>query len=1633
MPGEAWCSNAAGGRPCDGLPNQTKQVFAPAMDTAALQKLAGAVENGKKRSLNTFLGTGSNSSIGKTLIPSPSNARALLETYQIMLRIDDASQRKFDTLSRLQMFQALLMIYPSYDTPWNAMEILISNFTDLEADEAFHCVSAVDIFLEDASSAVSGTDVGGLDEYVRKIANRIWKQMLESSKEQRVLLGDLLLGILQFSKLHMGEKLNDLICQVFTKATLFEDSFPVWIELMQKLCPVLSMGLVDEGSDRALEYLRNHGNGLSLISYCLIIDASFMIAKSSCSWYRLSFQVLTMSHPRPWDYVKLEQHIEKCLSRISAEEFEIFCRMYDSETIYPEWVRLSSMLVLCRYSNESTAQIVNDLFSSALNNLAESTDEDPHISYGDKVLDYLFQDEEVKGQLELIGGEDNQFLIVEILHELTYAGGDGLVVDQDGSKVNSLSKAAKLILGVICCGTPHHEGLRGHNIELVTERSINLLSIADNFLDRSENFRQIKAILLFALCVTIMYYAHSLDRCEIVDHLSRGVQSRSGCLIRKNASIATVGLIIRSASCLSFTEEILKFLEPCTTLLDGRRIDSVTFMHIATFMAGNSATREPLLHCCETIICRNHAAAWKDGDTAFGCYVDDVRAGLFGLLELLYSDSWGDLERQAWNLFSDCFVLNMPQINISDRKWLYEKVTESLMDDDSGSYTWMRHLLRAAIARLGIFMVRETEESSLRFVPENSFVVWEDPSTSLTQTRQVEDIFRLLRLSFFLHFHVMTRRGHTSPSRNELKCWEEFSRCIQNRSLPESVDRRGNSVATVLSVWLDDSDINTADLSFPALLAYLVAVYGHLLQKTQEEDVGNDDTLVLETCFDGILKQEMDELVCHGIDQGSTISLPRWVRRKGYDLFGTREIDVDEEWLTSLQLLLCDVLIESIGGHYLRRVPIDAKSLAICTNVVLAVGGVLKVRRDLREKVQSTPGNSNDGLDSQTLALTSTPFFLAASQCIESSLRQEISIATASSCLDATSLFCRNVVTASSGAAIGPWLPRLHSAWALYQTVASEKGATRFIGYLESTRRAEKKLPKPDASVCSLRSIRSSEDVDEAVRSLRLYVMNALEKCLCFAKMNELEHHNLAVGEDLGSGAALIARVCREIAQDLRSGLDGHSGGITTEMYESYLRAMQTCATCIDLIARRQDFEVPSGTFNLLVEVVNFLRDMLRSYPIEDAVLFRSTLIMAIAEFPSLIRDCVRKQHGTLPRDSISEMLHGLFDDCLSILKRWSAIRDPNVVPWEDLAGDRHVGDTVDRDGSRGVTLDRPKPPKKAEVRFRGKEIWSWALSCSFVAMENEWHEAFQWIILAQERHNSTIKGCIDPGTLSFLVIQRERLRSSIFRTAKLFHSSTPEIYAEGQGAPLDVLAMNLPSAPRLRFCHLIAAMSKVLRYAVDHVGSCLCNGADGHPMKQGYTTRSFLEALSTLEPWLRFEDDENDFAVGTLRWLSILRRKLPPGTQRARYVDTAELLPWVSKVAILIRDLPSSLRNLITLLRHDDCLVGLEESLHPVFPAGRAALLKSLTRKLCLLESAMPAESSSLPNFPAIGLERTVVASKKRSIRHKSQLRTKKRAVSKSRNPIVSAFMSLDRNSGENDDAPDDAFVDLEDFLVEG
>ena len=117
-----------------------------------------------------------------------------------------------------------------------------------------------------------------------------------------------------------------------------------------------------------------------------------------------------------------------------------------------------------------------------------------------------------------------------------------------------------------------------------------------------------------------------------------------------------------------------------------------------------------------------------------------------------------------------------------------------------------------------------------------------------------------------------------------------------------------------------------------------------------------------------------------------------------------------------------------------------------------------------------------------------------------------------------------------------------------------------------------------------------------------------------------------------------------------------------------------------------------------------------------------------------------------------------VLDECINILIRWAGLREPYLIPWLDIAGmdhaevrndaihvsnksDKTTSDaSLDSNQTRGDAIPQfvhvPSPPrrghqsesciiyKRQKIRFHTKEIWSWALSCSLLGLEQNWLES---------------------------------------------------------------------------------------------------------------------------------------------------------------------------------------------------------------------------------------------------------------------------------------------------------------------
>jgi hypothetical protein len=1066
-----------------------------------------------------------------------------------------------------------------------------------------------------------------------------------------------------------------------------------------------------------------------------------------------------------------------------------------------------------------------------------------------------------------------------------------------------------------------------------------------------------------------------------------------------------------------------------------------------------------VLSSSRALLNRSYSGAWEESDESETTSDDMVRAGLFGLLELLRSSIWDEISLESWNTLSNCLVMDIPPLKMSDRTWLYGQITDLLQHEELDESTG-RHFLRATIARLAKFVLTESTESSERFVAENAFIVWEDSTVGLTQTRQTEDLVGLLRLSLSLLFQNSSKKIEASPLLQQENIHDLLIQrvlCYKHRMKRD--DRR--VYYETLKGCFDDSNNDEFMVHFSTLITYVAAVFDYLIQtgtsQTDLDDVPpqGEGLAILERGLGYVVEQEraaFDSELTRLSGEGTE---PLWLTVGTDTLMSSREVDVEPASMALVHSSLCELLVEVLFGHTLRNIRGHERSVDLCRRLLRAAGYVLELKHSLDAQAMNAATNDLPNItlpiSTATIASTGAAFFSAASRVVQDIVSQNLPLDEAEEQLTSIILFCQAVHNSSGNMETGVWL--LRSLWALYQVVGSEKGASRFVSYLESNMTAEVAVSKSDNSVCSLKSIRSVDDVDNSIRGIRVAVLNALERCLQFATASGQETIEVrlvsgassvetnALNEAVDAESSFVASIFSATAQDLKDGLEGQSGGITTEIYESYLSSLQACATLLYQFSVSTGIGVAPGIFSIFAKVVKSIREILRSFPLPDARLFRSSLITATAEFPSVMRGMLRDYLITRPMDSLemskllnpeSTLVAGLFDDCIFILTRWASLRDPNSVPWEDIAGKLHA-DGIGDGGALAPTHSNDGIADQIEVSLRTKELWSWALSCTFLALEENWHESLRCIVYDMDRPERFIDAAALDAMLNFFSWRQKDLHFSLERVAKLFTSSTAAVESQAQPAVLDMLAMNLPSAPRLRFCHLVATISKVLKFSIEQLRLYFDAGSASTRKTQAKVC--FLEALGALGAWLVLDDDKADFAVGIFRWLSILRRKRPPGEHPSKRIDTTELVPWVEKASLLVRDLHTSLKAFERVVSGSIDGDGLGPTLSVFFSGGLSDMVRLTKRKLRLLELVMPSEytASSLPDFPFLSETNGV---KKKRARRQISSRPKKRAathMAKSRNHIVNAFMSLDRKNYSQDGAPSDAFVDLEDFLVEG
>jgi hypothetical protein len=1702
------------------------------IDRSLLQGIHDAVETGNKKRLNSLLVSQQNKGYfpGPNLLPPTDRARDLLDLFTASLSNPPAA--KIPVLSVDQILRALLMVYPCYETPWMTTCEFATRCLNLEINTLYGCVSGVECFLGQirdlypsnpnphdststkaaASTSLSGSGRAWLVRLTKTLTDNLLKPSYVEHFSDRTTGGGCsqILSELLRTVVFLAHDLDDHFFQDIMEAIFHRDPHPTriltWIRLTALTVPFLRFTEIERIRKTLFGRLNQATIEIPFNDLADILEISVDLANTRAPllneddqqsmpliWRLIPLYALKAVSRHAKLYSELERRLRLALDTLASSDLEkwvaAMSRSSDQEAL-SEWVRSNVMLLLFQTLQNSGARTVSRLVGRALGKSPPSND--IVLDCYRCILNAAFPVDHkvVCRDLGLSGDiETDKIQIFKVVGGLSYLG-RGVFVDQDGDKIDILTKTGQKLLNSIFLGDTSPEAEPNEEAG-VGRRALQWLEVADCIIKASTTLRSSQAILFGVVAMTVVYFEMPSSRVSFVQSLSTDLSENGEDRTSSNTYLAAATLIAQSASVNGkSTNQQSDVLEPlCDLLLDPLPQD--IFRQLILSLSSIRKAREAILLSSERLLECALAAGWNDQEMEDRSFDgQNIQGGLFGLLELVRRPCWGNEEIEAWKLLSNCIVMDTPPLPASDRLWLYEQIND-LIKNEELSPRASEHFLRAAIVRSSSFLQKEPSDSGTRFALEKAFVVWEEANT-----RQVEDVVALHRLILSLLCHL-SQSEEESDARSTLfaRGREALLRSILSYKDKSDVNNH-RSISNFLRSSSPDGtnhdDFTVNCCTSVCLLAHILDYLMRGKSRNTKRSLTSSKTLDLpgmQTGIAQIISREVESLVSFSSGNSKEESFPSWCKdiNDTSELTTSHEVVVDSSTLLPLQLSLFDFMIEVLFTPRIPTRRLQNNLKPISRRIILAVGHLLRSKRSLA----AANGRSENeeqfcSLNSQTVNRTGVEFFSAASLVIQDFISQNAGLSDAEELLIPVVQYCKALQGLADDAQVSTCPVLLKRIWALYQVIGGERASTQFIAYLEAHFSDDVSNTETDNSDCSLRSIRNGEDVDSSVQHIRLSVIHALQSCFQLSSslhrdqpsrdshLIEPVTPDIEMANSSGVRMPFIASVIEALASDLRAGLDGKSGGITPELFLAFSAAIQECASLLYENAMSTRMGIYPSMWRVFMQVAETLADIVTTFPLDDAVLFRTSFMMAAAELPSMCREILRKSFiqpkSPLPDFTIAfsidrTLISDTFKDSLIILTRWSSVRDPNSVPWVDIAGKthlEHVDDTIgvakdhifdssgDGSSTEGAetqheiplivhvpTADSEDEKRRAnrsyKIRLRTKAIWSWALSCTLVALEEKWRESFRVMIQDARRDSDYVELEDNPHCLAFFRERRNDLSSCFLSVGKFFQSSSPDkqVDASDHQVILEMLAMNLPSAPRLRFCCILATIAKVLNHSIELFCSYLRN--ERGVLHKTHTTLAFLESVCNISAWLCLNDRNIDFSVGIFRWLSILKRKRPPGEHPSKRADAADLLPRLSQVVILVRSLRSGLQKIehsLNVLKQRNPAERVEV-VDILFGGGLDSMLRLVAVKLKLLEQAIPPDDQihSLPDFPIIEDN-----GKKKRTRRTITGRPRKRATARSRNRMVNVFMNLDQgDAGGDEGGAGDAYVDLEDFIVDG
>jgi hypothetical protein len=633
--------------------------------------------------------------------------------------------------------------------------------------------------------------------------------------------------------------------------------------------------------------------------------------------------------------------------------------------------------------------------------------------------------------------------------------------------------------------------------------------------------------------------------------------------------------------------------------------------------------------------------------------------------------------------------------------------------------------------------------------------------------------------------------------------------------------------------------------------------------------------------------------------------------------------------------------------------------------------------------------------------------------------------------------FCEQLVSLTNSTAYTPFSMReFYAVWTFYISIADEVSTRALIslalgvyketGWAPFSHQDGKYVESLNEPTFSLTTISSHEALDEQIHHIRSSSLAPVSLLFSLGPQTMLAPDRKS--SLLNSLTQSLIKLCT----DMCDGFQGQSGGMRKSLFSQYITSIDGCINSIAIIIDSMSSITLCESIQKFVAVNESIVAVWNAFcehSLEESFLVKAMLQLCVDKLPSLLRKV--------------EMIT---EQCI----------DPNtnLMPNVSLLGHANASlcSAMGRSDSPSNNLDKSRQEvypitQLLEPEFASTNVAKWACNIALANMSSVWNESNKVIAAAHSNSSSSITSQTGPTRIAYAKRRIDCFQSlhtsisKIFETTERQQSSTSKGEDEESGAsPLNTtVAINMSYQGKSYLCSCLDKMTISILLSIKALTSYLNkpsrrqskNLMESIASSVGYFSSivsqsgNEYDAITAPRIWFASEcNAENDTVVNH----SVLHR-------------LQKIINRTESIEIELQNL----RMIVFGFKEENTLQ--MNVLNEVAFANRPGAttetafcelvdmsVKTVQSRLKSLRSADSDAGLFLDDDDdGSGNEGQMHASKKRRLGF-APSRSRRMSL-RSRNETIDDWLSLDNEelaSGERFNA-DDAFVDLEDFIVEG